>query len=53
MQSYSLILNIGTPKTSKRGKTSLIAKMFSLNEENISEGHLTNTVNLYTKFNFN
>lgn len=52
VNSYHLILNIGTPKTHKCGKTKLLSHMFSLNKKNLQSSNFKNTRNFYTQFAF-
>jgi hypothetical protein len=50
INKYYLILNIGSPKTSKCGKTKLLSSLFSLEKKNPHETHFNNVLNFYTQF---
>ncbi len=51
-QDYSLILNIGTPKTSKCGKTTLINKIMSIDERLRYDPNFSSVLTLTKKMNF-
>jgi hypothetical protein len=48
-----LILNIGSPQTSKCGKTSFLSKLMSIDEKTLSSSnYFSNIVNVFSKFSF-
>lgn len=51
-QEFSLILNIGTPKTAKCGKTTLINKLMSIDEKLRYDPNFTSVLTLTKKINF-
>ncbi len=52
INSYHLILNIGSPQTSKCGKTKLLTSIFSLDRNNSHQTLFSNVLSFYTKFAF-